>query len=172
MDRAQKEKLVASLNQTFGQVNLVVVTRPIGLTVAEASDLRRQMGSAGATYRVTKNRLTRLALKGTDFEPLTDMFVGPTAIAFSEDPIAAAKVAVKYSESNKKLEILGGVLFQEMLDAAAVKSLAKLPSLDELRGSLVAMISTPATRIAGVLQAPAGQLARVMGAYAAQDEAA
>ena len=172
MDRAQKEKLVASLNQTFGQVNLVVVTRPSGLTVAEASDLRRQMGSAGATYRVTKNRLTRLALRGTDFEPLTDMFVGPTAIAFSEDPIAAAKVAVKYSESNKKLEILGGVLFQEMLDAAAVKSLAKLPSLDELRGSLVAMISTPATRIAGVLQARAGQLARVMGAYAAQDVAA
>ena len=172
MDRAQKEKLVASLNQTFGQVNLVVVTRPSGLTVAEASDLRRQMGSAGATYRVTKNRLTRIALKGTDFEPLTDMFVGPTAIAFSDDPIAAAKVAVKYSESNKKLEILGGVLFQEMLDAAAVKSLAKLPSLDELRSSLVAMISTPATRIAGVLQAPAGQLARVMGAYGAEDEAA
>ena len=172
MDRAQKEKLVASLNQTFGQVNLVVVTRPIGLTVAEASDLRRQMGSAGATYRVTKNRLTRLALRGTDFEPLTDMFVGPTAIAFSEDPIAAAKVAVKYSESNKKLEILGGVLFQEKLDAAAVKSLAKLPSLDELRGRIVAMISAPATRIAGVLQAPAGQLARVMGAYGAADEAA
>mgnify|MGYP002014913761 CR=1 FL=1 len=172
MDRAQKEELVASLNRTFGQVNLVVVTRPKGLTVAEASDLRRQMGSAGATYRVTKNRLTRIALKGTDFEPLSDMFVGPTAIAFSEDPIAAAKVVVKYSESNKKLEILGGVLFQEELDTAAIKALAKLPSLDELRGSIVGMISTPATRIAGVLQAPAGQLARVMGAYAAEDKAA
>ncbi len=172
MDRAQKEELVASLNRTFGQVNLVVVTRPLGLTVAEASDLRRQMGVAGATYRVTKNRLTRIALKGTDFEPLTDKFVGPTAIAYSEDPIAAAKVAVKYSESNVKLEILGGVLFQEELDVAAVKALAKLPSLDELRGAIVGMIATPATRIAGVLQAPAGQLARVMGAYASEQEAA
>jgi len=172
LDRTQKEELVASLNGIFGQVNLVVVTKPVGLTVAESTDLRRQMGAEGASFKVTKNRLTRLALKGTTFEPLTELFVGPTAIAYSEDPVAAAKVAVKFSESNDKLEILGGALFQEVLDASAVKSLAKLPSLDELRAKIVGMISTPATRVAGVLQAPGGQLARVVSAYSSQGEAA
>jgi len=172
LDRTQKEELVASLNDIFGRVNLVVVTNPLGLTVAESTDLRRQMGAEGASFKVTKNRLTRRALKGTTFEPLTELFVGPTAIAFSEDPVAAAKVAVKYSESNDKLQILGGWLFQEMLDVSAVKFLAKLPSLDELRAGIVGMIGTPATRIACVLQAPGTQLARVMNAYATQDEAA
>lgn len=172
MDRSQKEGLVASLNGVFGSVNLLVVTRPIGLTVAESTQLRRNMGAEGATFKVTKNRLTRLALKGTSFEPLTDLFVGPTAIAYSDDPVAAARVAVKFSERHGKLEILGGVLFAEVLDADAVKALAKLPSLDELRGTIIGMLNTPATRIAGVLQAPAGQVARVIGAHAAQSEAA
>ena len=172
MDRTQKEKLVASLNGIFERVNLVVVTNPLGLTVAESTDLRRQMGAEGASFKVTKNRLTRLALKGTTFEPLTDLFVGPTAIAFSEDPVAAARVAVKFSESNDKFKILGGALYQETLDVAAVEFLAKLPSLDELRAMIVGMISTPATRIAAVLQAPGAQLARVMNAYATQDDAA
>lgn len=172
MDRTQKEELVASLNGIFGQVNLVVVTRPIGLTVSESTDLRRQMGAEGASFKVTKNRLTRLALKGTTFEPLTDLFVGPTAIAYSEDPIAAAKVAVKFSEKNAKLEILGGALYQEMLDISAVMSLAKLPSLDELRAMIIGMVSTPATRIASILQAPGGQLARVVSAYSSQGDAA
>ena len=172
LDRTQKEQLVASLNDIFGRVNLVVVTKPIGLTVSESTDLRRQMGAAGASFKVTKNRLTRLALKGTAFEPLTGLFVGPTAIAFSEDPVAAARVAVTFAEKNTKLEILGGALYQEMLDIAAVNSLAKLPSLDELRARMIGMISTPATRVAGVLQAPAAQLARVMSAYASKDEAA
>ncbi len=172
MDRAQKEDLVASLNGIFGSVNLVVVTRPLGLSVAEATDLRRQMRAAGASYKVTKNRLTRLALKGTRFEPLSDLMTGPTALAYSEDPIAAAKVAVKYSEGNGKLEIIGGVLYQESLDIAAITQLAKLPSLDELRAMIVGMLSTPATRIAGVLQAPGGQVARVVRAHAQQGEAA
>jgi large subunit ribosomal protein L10 len=172
VDRQQKEKLVASLNGIFGSINLLVVTRPNGLTVAESTDLRRQMGAEGATFRVTKNRLTRLALKGTNFESLSEMFVGPTAIAFSNDPVAAARVAVKFAKANAKLEILGGVLFKDLLDAAAVKFLAELPSLDELRASIIAMVNTPATRIAQVLQAPGSQVARVLNAYSIRDEAA
>ena len=171
MDRGQKESLVASLNEVFGATTLVVVTRPVGLTVAQATDLRRQMGQAGASYKVTKNRLTRLALKGTPFEGLSDLFVGPTAIAYSDDPVAAARIAVGFAEKNDQLDIVGGAIGAQMLDAAGVNSLAKLPSLDELRGRLVGMIQTPATRIAGVLQAPAGQLARVLNAYANKDAA-
>lgn len=172
MDRVQKEELVSSLNGVFASASLVVVTRPLGLTVAESTDLRRQMLELGASFKVTKNRLTRLALKGTKFEPLSDLFVGPTAIAFSEDPIAAAKVAVKFAGENDKFEIIGGGLFEDVLDNAGIQTLAKLPSLDELRGKIVGMLNTPATRIAGVLQAPGGQLARVMQARASQGETA
>jgi len=172
LDRVQKEELVTSLNGVFGSANLVVVTRPVGLTVAESTELRSRMREQGALFKVTKNRLTRLALKGTQFEPLSDLFVGPTAIAYSEDPIAAAKVAVKYADDNEKLEIIGGGLFDQVLDPAGIKNLAKLPSLDELRGKIVGVLNTPATRIAGVLQAPGGQLARVLQARASQGEAA
>ena len=172
MDRVQKEELVSSLNGVFASASLVVVTRPSGLTVAESTDLRRQMMESGASFKVTKNRLTRLALKGTKFESLSDLFVGPTAIAFSDDPIAAAKVAVKYAEGNDKFEIIGGGLYEKMLDEAGVKSLAKLPSLNELRGKIIGILNAPATRIAGVLQAPGGQLARVMQARASQGETA
>jgi large subunit ribosomal protein L10 len=172
LDRGQKEKLIASLAEVFGSVNLVVVTRPKGLTVAESTDLRRRMREAGASFKVTKNRLTRLALKGTKFESLSELFVGETAIAYSSDPVAAARVAVKFADDNQKLVVLGGVLFQQTLDVEGVKNLATLPSLDELRGRLVGMLQTPATRIAGVLQAPAGQLARVLNAHATKGEAA
>jgi len=172
VDRVQKQELVTSLNDIFGSVNLIVVTRSLGLTVAESTDLRVQMRDLGASFKVTKNRLTRLALKGTKFEPLSDLFTGPTAIAFSEDPIAAAKVAVKYANGNNKLEIVGGGLYDEVLDSAGIKVLATLPSLDELRATIVGMISTPATRIAGLLQAPGSQLARVVQAHASQGEAA
>ena len=170
MDRLQKEELVASLNDVFGTTNLVVVTRPIGLTVAESTDLRRRMRASGAKFKVTKNRLTRLALKGTKFEPLSEFFTGPTAIAFSEDPVAAAKVAVNFADYNDKLEIIGGGLYEEILDKAAITTLAKLPSLDELRGKIVSLINAPATKIASILEAPAGQVARVLQAYAARDE--
>ena len=172
LDRVQKEQLVASLNELFGATTLLVVTCPIGLTVAQSTALRAQMRDAGAGFKVTKNRLTRLALKGTKFEPLTDTFTGPTAIAYSQDPVAAAKVAVAFAEKNGKLRILGGALDQEMLDVAGVTSLAKLPSLDELRARLIGVVQTPATRIAGILQAPGGQVARVLNAYATQGEAA
>lgn len=150
---------------------MVVVTHYTGLTVAEMGDLRGQMREAGAGFKVTKNRITRLALEDTKFKGLSDMFTGPTAIAFSEDPVAAAKVAVNFAKSNEKLVVLGGALGEELLDVNSVKALAALPSLDELRGQIVGMLNTPATRIAGILQAPAGQVARVISAYG-QSEAA
>ena len=172
MDRAEKESMVASLHQTFEDASIVVVTHYSGLTVAEMGELRDQMREAGAVFKVTKNRLTRRALEGTKYQPLEEMFTGPTAIAYSEDPVAAAKAAVNFSKTNDKLIVLGGALGDEQLDVNAVKSLASLPSLDELRAKIVAMISTPATRIAVVLQAPAGQVARVLGARGASQEAA
>lgn len=172
MDRAQKEELVASLNETFSQAGLVVVTHYRGLSAAEATELRRRVKEGGARFTVTKNRLTRLALKGTQYEPLTELFDGPTAIAYSDDPLAAARVAVGYAKGNDKLIVLGGAMGERRLDEGDVKALAALPSLDELRSSFIALLQTPATRLATVLQAPAGQLARVMSAYANKDEAA
>ena len=171
MDRAEKESMVASLHQTFEDVSIVVVTHYSGLTVAEMGELRDQMREAGAVFKVTKNRLTRRALEGTKYQSLEEMFTGPTAIAYSEDPVAAAKAAVNFSKTNNKLIVLGGALGDEQLDVNAVKSLASLPSLEELRVKIVGMISTPATRIAFVLQAPAGQVARVLGARGASEEA-
>ena len=171
MDRAEKESMVASLHQTFEDVSIVVVTHYSGLTVAEMGELRDQMREAGAVFKVTKNRLTRRALEGTKYQSLEEMFTGPTAIAYSEDPVAAAKAAVNFSKTNNKLIVLGGALGDEQLDVNAVKSLASLPSLEELRARIVGMISTPATRIAVVLQAPAGQVARVLGARGASEEA-
>ena len=172
MDRTQKEELVASFNDAFSKATLVVVTSQNGLSVAQSTELRREMRNAGASFKVTKNRLTRLALKGTKFEHLSDLFKGPTGIAYSDDPVAAARVAVKFADDNEKFVVLGGGLDEQALDVSAVTALAKLPSLDELRGKLVGMIQTPATRIAGVTQAPAGQLARVVSARAEQGEAA
>ena len=172
MDRSQKQELVAELHKTFSDAEMVVVTHYSGLTVTEMEDLRTKMLEAGAGFKVTKNRLTRLALKDTKFEGMTDMFTGPTGIAYSADPVAAARVAVKYAKDNEKFTVVGGALGAEQLDVNAVKALATLPSLDELRGKLVGLLQAPATKIAGVTQAPAGQLARVMGAYASQGEAA
>lgn len=172
MYRDDKENWVASLKRVFEETSLVVVTHYSGLTVAQMTDLRGQMREAGASFKVTKNRLTRLALEGTNFHVLSDMFTGPTAIAYSTDPVAAARVAVKFAKDNEKLVVLGGAYNGQMLDLDSVSALAKLPSLEELRGKLVGMLNTPATRVAGVLQAPAGQVARVIGAYGASKEAA
>jgi large subunit ribosomal protein L10 len=172
VDRSHKEALVTSLTQAVSGTSCFVVTHQNGLTVAEVTQLRVQMRKAGASFKVTKNRLARLALAGTKFEQLSPMFTGPTAIAYSRDPVAAAKVAVEFANKNDKLVILGGALDGKQLDANGVKSLATMPSLDELRGKLLGMLQTPATRIAGVLQAPAGQLARVLNAYATKGEAA
>ena len=169
MDRAKKQAMVAELQETFESNNLVVLTHQSGLTVTEVSELRKQMREAGGSFKVTKNRLAKIALKGTKFEGMTDSFTGPTAIAVSKDPVAAAKIAVEFANKNEKLQIICGSLETEALDADAVKVLAKLPSLDELRGKLVGMIQTPATRIAGVLQAPGAQLARVFSAYSSSE---
>lgn len=172
MDRAQKKELVASLKDVFSNTSVVVVTHYKGLNVAEISDLRARMREAGASFKVTKNRLAKLALEGTQCESIADLLSGPTAIGYSDDPVAAPKVLVKFAKEHEKLEILGGIMGTQALDTSGVKALADLPSLDELRAKIVGMINTPATRIAGVLQAPAGQLARVIGAYGAKDEAA
>ena len=169
MDRSRKEDLVAELQQTLATTNLLVVTHQNGLSVEETTALRLQMREAGAGFKVTKNRLAKIALKDTQFEPLSDMFNGPTAIAVSEDPVAAARVVVNYAKDNDKLTVVGGALGDKALDVDAVIALAKLPSLDELRGKLVGLLQAPAGKIVGVLQAPGGQLARVFGAYAAKD---
>ncbi|CAK0778548.1 50S ribosomal protein L10 [uncultured Gammaproteobacteria bacterium] len=166
MDRTKKEHAIQSLRRKVQNSGLVVLTRHNGLTVAEVTDLRRKMRAAGASFTVTKNRLARIALQGSPFEALGDMFKGPTAIAYSRDPVAAAKVATDYAKSNEKLSVLGASMGTLLLDPEGVLALAKLPSLDELRGRLLGMINTPATRIAGVLQAPAAQLARVLAAHA------
>ena len=172
MDRAQKSDFVASLAAVFADTSMVVVTRNDGLTVADATDLRRRMRAAGAEYKVAKNRLAALALDGTRFDGIKPWLKGPTALAWSKDPVAVAKVAVEFAKANEKLVLIGGALGTQTLSADGVKALAELPSLDTLRAGLLGMINTPATRIAGVLQAPAGQLARVFAAYAKRDEQA
>ena len=165
MDRTQKEQLVAQLKETFEASGLVVVTQQTGLTVSEVSELRRNAKQSGTGFKVAKNRLAKIALEGTKFEALAPYFKGPTVIASSEDPIAAAKVCVEFAKENEKLSIVGGVMGDQVLDANSIKALASLPSLDELRGKIVGVLQAPATKLAGVTQAPAGQLARVFAAY-------
>jgi len=171
MDRTEKRDFVASLGQVFAETSMVVVTQNKGLTVAEVSDLRRKMRASGSTYKVAKNRLALLALDGTQFGGIKPMLKGPTALAWSRDPVAVAKTAVDYAKTNEKFVVIGGALGTQMLNADGVRALADLPSLDALRARLVGMIQTPGTRIAAMLAAPAGQLARVFGAYAKKDEA-
>jgi large subunit ribosomal protein L10 len=166
--RAQKAEVIESLSAMLGSSAVVVVAHYKGLSVPEITELRRSVRAAGGTFRVTKNRLTKRALEGTPYGSLTDLFVGPTAVAVSSDPVAAPKAMVDYARRNDKLAIIGGGLGAQMLDAAAVKALAELPSLDELRARLIAVLQTPAARLVGVLQAPAGQLARVLAARAEQ----
>ena len=172
MDRAQKEAHVATLNSVFKDAGVIVVTHYKGLTVKQMTELRVAMGEAGAKFKVAKNSLVRLALAGTDAAGITDLFEGPTAVAYSDDPVAAPKVAAGFAKDNEDLVILGGVMGAEVLDAAAVKALAELPSLDELRGQIVGMITTPATRIARLLKEPGGTVARVLDAYSKTGEAA
>ncbi len=132
VDRTEKEAVVADLRRTFDDATLLVITQQSGLTVGEVSELRRQMRAAGATYKVTKNRLTKRALEGTKFEALKPLFTGPTAISYSTDPVAAAKVCVEFAKKNEKLTVVGGALGEEELDIGRIKYLAQLPSLDGL----------------------------------------
>ena len=171
MDRTEKHAFVASLATVFAETSMVVVTQNKGLTVAEVTDLRRRMRGAGATFKVVKNRLATLALDGTRFDGIAPLMKGPTALAWARDPVAVAKTAVEFARINEKFVVLGGALGAQTLDAAGVKALSELPSLDALRAKLLGLIAAPATRIAGILQAPGGQLARVLAAYAKRDEA-
>jgi len=165
MSRAQKEDEIKELNERFTNDELVVVTQYSGLTVSEMTDLRAQLRAEGASFKVTKNSLTKLAIKGTQFEQLGDLFTGPTGVASSQDPVAAAKVAHKFAKDHDKLIIIGGALGDMVLDAAGVEAIAKLPSLDEIRSKLVGLLQAPAQKIAGVLQAPARDLVGVTKAY-------
>ena len=172
MDRAEKRELVTDLNQAFLNAGSVVVAHYAGITVAQMNDLRSKMRAAGGTVKVAKNRLARIALQGTDSERMQVLFKGQTLIAYSDDPVAAPKVASDFAKGNDRLVILGGSMGTTPLDAEGVKALATMPSLDELRAKIVGMITRPATRIAQVVNAPAAQLARVFGAYARKDETA
>ncbi len=172
VNRAEKREFVTWLNEAFRKSGSVIVAHYSGLTVSQMNDLRSKMGEAGGAVKVAKNRLAKIALQGTESESIVGLFTGQTLIAYSEDPITAPKVAVDFAKSNDKFVILGGSMGATSLTVDAVKSLASLPSLNELRAKLVGMISTPATRIAQVVNAPAGQVARVIGAYAQEDKAA
>jgi len=171
VDRTEKREFVASLAAVFADTSFVLVAQNKGLTVADVSELRRRMRAAGATYKVAKNRLATLALDGTRFDGVKPLLKGPTALAWSKDPVAVAKTAVEFAKTNDKFVVLGGALGTQTLDATGVKALAELPSLETLRAQLLGLIQTPATRIAGILQAPGGQVARVLSAYAKKDEA-
>ena len=166
MERANKKVVVSQVNEVLTTSKTVIVAHYKGLTVAEITNLRRKMRSIGAGFQVTKNSLAKLSLASTQFEPLSNLFSGPTAIAYSNDPVAAAKGLVEFAKDNEKLVILGGMIESQEMTAKQVESLATLPSIDELRARILGLISTPATRLAGVLQAPAAGLARVIGAYA------
>jgi large subunit ribosomal protein L10 len=172
VDRAEKREFVTGLNDVFKSTGSVVVAHYAGLTVAQMNDLRSRMRAAGGTVKVAKNRLAVIALQGTESEEMNALFKGQTLIAYSEDPVAAPKVASDFAKGNDRLVILGGAMGATSLDADGVKALATLPSLDELRAKLVGMIATPATRIAQIVNAPAASVARVIGAYARKDEAA
>ena len=171
MDRAQKAGAVADLKQTFSSVGVVVVTRNNGMTVAQSTRLRNAMREAGATYKVSKNNLAKIALNGSDYGSLADLLTGPTGLATSVDPVAAAKVAVDFAKTVDKFEIVGGAMGATALDVAGVQALATLPSLDELRAKIVGLIVAPATKIATLAQAPGAQLARVLKAYAEKEAA-
>lgn len=171
MDRSQKADAVAQLNAVFNEVGVVVVTRNLGLSVAQSTDLRSKMREAGASYKVAKNRLATLALKDTQYQGLEEYLSGPTALAWSQDPVAAAKAAVEFAKTNDKLEIVGGSMGGQMLDEAGIRALASMPSLDELRGTIVGLVNAPATKIARVVNEPASKLARVFGAYGAKEAA-
>jgi len=171
MDRSQKADLVAELKNVFTETSVVVVTRNLGLSVAQSTDLRLKMRDAGAQFKVAKNRLAKIALEGTQYGSISDLLTGPTALATSTDPVAAAKVAVDFAKTNDRLEIVGGAMGDTLLDVAGIKALAELPSLDELRAKIIGLVNAPATKLAQLANAPAAKLARVFGAYAASEAA-
>jgi large subunit ribosomal protein L10 len=171
MDRAQKAESIEALKGVFASSGAVVVTHYLGLTVAEMTDLRGRLRKEGAQIKVVKNRLAQKALNGSVGDAGAALFKGPVAIAFGPDPVSAAKVVTQYAKDNDKFSVVGGLMGELVLDQSAIKSLATLPSLDQIRATLIGLLQAPATKVAGVLQAPAGQLARVFNAYATKDAA-
>lgn len=172
MDRAQKRELVTALHEVFSNTGVIVVAHYSGLTVADMTEFRNRARDAGAKVKVAKNRLVKRALEGTEVSGITDLFTGPTCITYSDDLVAAPKAAVNFARENDKLVILGGTMGASALDIAGVKSLASLPSLDELRGKLAGLVQAPAGKIAQVVNAPASKLARVFSAKGAEQAAA
>ena len=166
MDRLQKKAFVSNLKQDLKKSQLLIVTQYSGLNVGEIEDLRSKMREVGVKFKVSKNKLVKLALPDTSFKNTSELFIGPTAIAYSEDPILAAKVAVNFSRSNNKLKIIGGSFEGKLIGKDQVKFLASLPSLDELRAKLISIIQMPAKKIATILQVPGSQIAQVINAYA------
>ena len=166
MDRAAKTQMVASLGEVFKSTKVVVVAHYSGLTVAQMQTLRRQMRQAGASVKVAKNRLAKIALEGSEVASIASLLKGPALIAFSGDPVAAPKVAVEFARTNERFVILGGAMGTTALDPNGVKALAALPSLDELRARIVGLINAPATKVAQVVSAPGAKVARVVQAYA------
>ncbi|WP_300513198.1 50S ribosomal protein L10 [Aliiroseovarius sp.] len=162
MDRAQKEKVVEELGQIFESSGVVVVAHYAGMTVAEMQDLRSQMREAGGSVRVAKNRLAKIALEGKPVASIADLLTGMTVLAYSEDPVAAAKVVDKYAKDNDKLEVLGGAMGDTALDPAGVKAVAAMPSREELIASIVGCIGAPASNIAGAIGAPASNIASIL----------
>ena len=171
MDRAAKSEAVTALGEVFKTTKVVVVAHYSGLTVAQMQTLRRQMRQAGASVKVAKNRLAKIALEGSDVASIAPLLKGPALIAFSGDPVAAPKVAVDFAKTNERFVILGGAMGTTSLDPNGVKALAALPSLDELRGTIIGLIQAPATKIARTVSEPGAQLARVFGAYGAKEAA-
>lgn len=170
MDRAQKKQFIETMHSDIKEAGLVVVCHYQGLTVAEITNLRVKARAEGASFRVTKNTLSKLALKDTAYDNVSDLFTGPTAVAYSKDPIAAAKVLVNFAKDNEKLKVLGGAMGERRLQTQDVESLANLPSLDQLRGKLVGILQAPATKLVRLLQTPGGQVARVISAHAQKQQ--
>ena len=172
MDRAQKEKVVEELGQIFESSGVVVVAHYEGLTVAQMQDLRQRMRDAGGSVRVAKNKLAKIALEGKANASLADLLTGMTVLSYSEDPVAAAKVAQDYAKDNKKFEILGGAMGENALDAAGVEALSKMPSREELIATIAGMIGAPASNIAGAIGAPASNIASILSTIEEKAEAA
>ena len=168
MDRARKRALVSTLNEEWKDSGVIVVAHYKGMTVAQMTDFRKRMKEAGGSVKVAKNKLAKLALKDTEVETISDLLKGQTCVAYSDDPVSAARVSVKYAKENDKLIILGGAMGKVRLDSAGVKALADLPSLDELRAKLIGLLQAPATKIARVLKEPGAMLARVVQAQGAK----
>lgn len=171
MDRNEKTEVVSALHASLKEMGVVVVTRNLGMSVAQSTQLRQKMREAGATYKVTKNRLAKIAIVDTDYAGLDELLVGPVGLATSSDPAAAAKVAIDFAKTNDKLEIVGGAMGTVLLNADGIKALATMPSLDQMRATLIGLIQAPATKLAVVTKEPAAQLARVFNAYATKEAA-